>query len=67
MQPDTMQTIGELLKLTKEVGWMGIVGFGAFLAYKISITAIISYSLIKTVNKVVDSLFSKKNDNAEKE
>lgn len=46
----------ELIKLLTTGGWVAFSGFGVYLAYKLSITAIISYSVVKVCMKIVDFL-----------
>lgn len=50
-----MDLLNDLINLIKDGGWIAVVGFGIFLAYKISMTSIISYSLVKIVTKVIDA------------
>ena len=46
----------ELIKLLMTGGWVAFSGFGVYLAYKLSITAIISYSVVKVCMKIVEFL-----------
>lgn len=46
----------ELITLLTTGGWVAFAGFGVYLAYKLCITAIISYSVVKVCMKIVDFL-----------
>lgn len=60
-----MQTVQEITQVIKDAGWIGVTGFGIFLFYKFAVVSVVSYSLIKTINKVVDALVTSHNKREE--
>lgn len=49
------EVLKQLMTLLAGSSWIAFSGFGAFLAYKLAMTSVISYSAIKILSKGMDA------------
>lgn len=49
------EILKQFMSLLAGGAWAAVGGFGAFLAYKLAMTSVISYSVVRVFSKIVDA------------
>jgi hypothetical protein len=55
-----MEIVQDITKLLADGGWVAFAAFGAYLAYKLAFTSVISITVLKLAIRVVNYLQSKR-------
>ena len=62
-----------ILEITKDMlvtivtgGWIAFAGFGVFLAYKLAFTGLVSWTVIKSISKIIDAVCRPKAEASDK-